>query len=364
MTGRKGPLSGVRIIEMDAIGPAPLAGMILSGLGADIVRIARPGGQGAFADVGESVLLRGRTHVTLDLKNAVDREKLLQLVDCADALIEGLRPGVMERLGLGPEECLARNPRLVYVRATGWGQEGPLARSAGHDINYIALTGALHAIGDANAAPAVPLNIIGDYAGGTMFAALGVVAGVLSARETGKGQVVDAAIVDGVANLMGLFQAFLANGLWQDRRGANILDGSAPFYRCYPCSDGQYVSVGALEPQFFMALLSGLEIPPDSFAQFDYGQWPALAEAIGARFASASRAHWESVFAGTDACVAPVLSMREAMTHPANVARGVFMDAGGVMQAAPAPRFSETPGGVSERSAIDIDEAIRNWRHS
>jgi alpha-methylacyl-CoA racemase len=364
MTARTGPLTGVRIIEMDAIGPAPLAGMILSGLGADIVRIARPGGQGAFADVGESVLLRGRTQVALDLKNAEDRGKLLHLVEHADALIEGLRPGVMERLGLGPQECLARNPRLVYARATGWGQDGPLAKSAGHDINYIALTGALHAIGDANAAPAVPLNIIGDYAGGTMFLALGLVAGVLSARETGKGQVVDAAIVDGVANLLGLFQAFLANGLWQDRRGVNILDGSAPFYRCYRCADGEYVAVGALEPQFFAALLAGLEIPTESFAQYDLAQWPALAEAISARFSVMPRSHWEAVFAGTDACVTPVLSMREAMQHPANASRGVFIEADGITQAAPAPRFSETPGSISDRRSISIDEAIASWRAS
>jgi alpha-methylacyl-CoA racemase len=362
MTARTGPLAGVRIIEMDAIGPAPLAGMILSGLGADIVRIARPGGQSAFADVGDSVLLRGRTHVTLDLKNTGDREKLLLLVEGADALIEGLRPGVMERLGLGPDACLARNPRLVYARATGWGQEGPLARSAGHDINYIALTGVLHAIGEAGRPPVVPLNILGDYAGGTMFLALGVVAGVLSARQTGKGQIVDAAIVDGVANLMGLFQAFMANGLWQDRRGANILDGSAPFYRCYACSDSEYVAVGALEPQFFAALLAGLEIPADRFAQYDAAQWPALAEAIAARFAAAPRAHWETVFAGTDACVAPVLSMRDAMAHPANVARGVFLELGGVAQATPAPRFSATPGGAWQSQSISIDDAISAWR--
>ena len=259
-----GPLEGVRLIEMDAIGPVPLAGMILSGLGADIVRITRPSGNAAWADVGAAVLLRGRTEVPLDLKSGAGREGVLSLVERADGLMEGARPGVMERLGLGPDECLARNPKLVFARMTGWGQEGRLSQSAGHDINYIAMTGALHAIGEQGRPPAVPLNLVGDYGGGTMFLALGMVSAILSARTTGKGQVIDAAMVDGVANLLGMFHAYLSTGAWQDRPGSNLLDGAAPFYRCYLCKCGGSISVGALEPQFFAELArrsGGLVVP-------------------------------------------------------------------------------------------------------
>lgn len=355
-----GPLAGVRLVEMDAIGPVPLAGMILSGLGADIVRVARPG-QGAWADVGAAVLHRGRTHVALDLKQAVDRDRLLDLLAHADGLIEGSRPGVMERLGLGPEVCLARNPRLVYGRVTGWGQTGPLAQAAGHDINYIALTGALHAMGDAGGRPPVPLNLVGDYAGGTMFLALGMVSAILSARATGVGQVVDAAMVDGVATLMSLFQAFLATGQWTDARGVNLLDGSAPFYRCYACADGGHVAVGALEPQFFARLLAGLGIDPADFVQDDRAGWPAMERRFAAIFAGHPRDHWEARFAGTDACVTPVLSMREAADHPANRARGVFVEHDGVAQAAPAPRLSATPGTIGESRSVDIAAAIARW---
>jgi alpha-methylacyl-CoA racemase len=356
-----GPLNTIRLIEMDAIGPVPLCGMILSGLGAEIIRISRPGGQAAWSDVGEAVLLRGRTNVTLDLKSEADRAVLFGLVEQADGLIEGARPGVMERMGLGPDECLARNPKLVYGRMTGWGQEGPLRLAAGHDINYIAMTGALHAIGKPGQVPTVPLNLVGDYAGGTMFLALGMVSALLSARTTGKGQVVDAAMVDGVANLLSLFHAFLATGMWQDRPGSNLLDGSAPFYRCYACKDGRHVAVGSLEPQFFARLLSGLEIPSDRYDQNDQSCWPAMTSDFEATFLTATRDEWEQRFAGTDACVSPVLSMQEAMVHPVNTARGVFIDRHGVTQAASAPRFSQTPGSAADSVTMTAQAALENW---
>jgi alpha-methylacyl-CoA racemase len=356
-----GPLKGMRLIEMDAIGPAPLCGMILSGLGADIVRIGRPGGQSAWGDVGESVLLRGRKNVVLDLKSENDREALLKLVESADGLMEGARPGVMERLGLGPEACLARNPRLVYGRVTGWGQEGPLRLLAGHDINYIAMTGALHAIAQEGRTPTVPLNLVGDYAGGTMFLALGLVSGLLSAKSTGVGQVVDAAMVDGVATLLSLFHAFLATGQWLDAPASNLLDGGAPFYRCYACNNGGHVAVGALEPQFFALLLSGLGIPGDRYVQNDRTQWPAMAADFASVLQTKTRDEWAVHFAGTDACVTPVLSIREAMDHPANLARKVFVERDGVPQAAPAPRFSATPGAVFGSVSLTIEEALADW---
>lgn len=356
-----GPLAGTRLIEMDAIGPVPLCGMILSGLGAQIVRVTRPGGHSAWGDVGDSVVLRGRTRVELDLKSEAGRDALLRLVEQADGLIEGGRPGVMERLGLGPDVCLARNPRLVFGRMTGWGQQGSYSSVAGHDINYIAMTGALHAIGKKGEPPTVPLNLIGDYAGGTMFLALGVVSALLSARSAGKGQVVDAAMVDGVANLLGLYHAFMSTGLWQDEPQSNLLDGGAPFYRCYMCSCGGSVAVGALEPQFFAILIDRLGIAPDRFDQNDRAQWPAMEEEFARIFRSASRAEWEERFAGTDACVSPVLSMAEAIAHPVNAERGVFLEHDGVMQAAPAPRFSATPGEVSPDRTATVDQILAGW---
>jgi alpha-methylacyl-CoA racemase len=356
-----GPLDGVRLIEMDAIGPLPLCGMILSGLGADIIRITRPGGQGAWNDVGEAVVLRGRRNLALNLKDEADRSILLELVKHSDGLLEGARPGVMERLGLGPDECLGQNPRLVYGRMTGWGQDGPLRLAAGHDINYIAMTGALHAIGKAGHEPTVPLNLVGDYAGGAMFLALGTVSALHSAKSTGKGQVVDVAMVDGVANLLSLFHAFLSTGSWQDEPSSNLLDGAAPFYRCYACKGGGHVAVGALEPQFFAQLLEGLEIPADRYDQDDRSQWPTMEAEFAELFANRTRQDWEERFAGTDACVSPVLSMREAMTHPVNTARRVFMEHGGVAQAAPAPRFSATPGQVRETTTLSPAQALDAW---
>lgn len=356
-----GPLHGVKIVEMEAIGPVPLCGMILSGLGADIVRISRPSGNAAWDDLGEAVLLRGRTQVEIDLKSDQGKQDLLRLVEHADALMEGARPGVMERLGLGPDICLARNPRLAYGRMTGWGQDGQLSKSAGHDINYIAMTGALHAIGEKGKPPTVPLNLVGDYGGGTMFLALGMVSAILSARSTGKGQVVDAAMVDGVANLLSLFHAYLGTGLWQDEPASNLLDGGAPFYRCYLCKCGGSISVGALEPQFFALLLDGLGVGRDRFDQNDKTKWAEMHSEFERIFVTATRDDWEARFSGSDACVAPVLSMREAMDHPVNAERGVFIEHEGVRQAAPAPRFSRTPGTVHSSSARSVESALQAW---
>lgn len=356
-----GPLAGVRIVEMDAIGPVPLCGMILSGLGAEIVRVTRPGGHSAWGDIGDAVVLRGRTRVQLDLKSDYGKNSLLDLLANADGLIEGARPGVMERLGLGPEQCLDRNPAFVFGRMTGWGQEGSLSKVAGHDINYIAMTGALHAIGKRGEPPTVPLNLVGDYAGGTMFLALGMVSAILSARGTGQGQVVDAAMVDGVANLLGLYHAFVANGMWEDQPEANLFDGAAPFYRCYLCSCGGSVAVGALEPQFFALLLDGLEVPQDRYRQHERDQWPAMQSEFARIFASRSRNEWEMKFAGTDACVSPVLSLKEATLHPVNKEREVFLNHNDVIQAAPAPRFSITPGEVRASRRASVEDVLRSW---
>jgi alpha-methylacyl-CoA racemase len=356
-----GPLAGIRIIEMDAIGPVPMAGMLLSGLGAEVVRVGRPGGQPAWSDVGEVILHRGRTHISLDLKNPEDKERLLQLVGKADVLLEGLRPGVMERLGLGPDECLAQNPRLVYGRVTGWGQSGPLAQQVGHDINYIAMTGAFYAIGAKNGVPVLPLNLVGDYAGGTMFLVVGVLSALLSARSTGKGQVVDAAMVDGVFNLLSMFHAYLSTGMWKDQRESNLLDGGVPYYRAYACKDGGHVAVGSIEPPFFAQLIAGLGIPADRYKQTDEACWPAMEAEFTRLFLTRTRDEWEIQFAGTDACVSPILSMVEAMTHPVNVARAAFLNAGGVPQAAPAPRFSETPGVVQESETLTAQDVLARW---
>ena len=356
-----GPLAGMRIVEMAAIGPVPLAGMILAGLGADIVRVERPGA-GVWGDAGGAVLHRSRATMTLDLRDGAQRASFLDLVEHSDALVEGFRPGVMKRLGVGPDECRARNAKLVYARVTGWGQTGPLSATAGHDINYLALTGALHAIGKDGEPPTVPLNLIADYGAGAMFAALGIVSGVLAARASGEGQVIDVAMVDGVANLMSLFHALMPVGQWSDRRGDNLLDGTAPFYRCYACADGRHVAVGALEPAFFATLLRGLDIPAGEFDQFDRAAWPTMAERFTARFAERSRDDWAERLAMTDACVTPVLSIAEAVAHSANVARGVFVDTGGVSQAAPAPRFAQGTAPTEPGRTITIDEALSRWR--
>ncbi|GAA3130065.1 CaiB/BaiF CoA transferase family protein [Streptosporangium carneum] len=347
-----GPLTGFTVVEMAGIGPGPFAGMLLADLGADVIRVDRPraasspGADGAVEADSADVTSRGRRSVTIDLKSPEGVELVLRLVERADALIEGYRPGVMERLGLGPQECLARNGRLVYGRMTGWGQDGPLAHSAGHDINYISLSGALSAIGRAGQAPVPPLNLVGDYGGGAMLLACGVLAGLLAAGRDGAGQVVDAAMVDGSALLMAPFYGAQAMGRWSER-GTNLLDTGAPFYDVYATSDGGHVSVGPIEPQFFGRLLGLLGIADlDPGAQYDPSTWPALRERLAGAFAENTRDHWQEVFTGTDACVAPVLSLAEAPAHPHNVARATFVSRDGVVQPAPAPRFSRTPAEI------------------
>lgn len=337
-----GPLEGIRVVELAGIGPGPFCGMMLADAGADVVLVERPT-QGWLP----GLCRRGRRSIVVDLKRPGAAGVVLDLVATADALIEGFRPGVAERLGVGPEECLARNPRLVYARLTGWGQQGPLASAAGHDICYIALTGALHAVGREGERPVPPLNLVADYGGGGMLAAFGVLAGILQARSTGKGQVVDVAMVDGAALLMEPIYELFALGWWQDRRGVNLLDGGAPFYDTYETSDGKAVAVGPLEPEFYGELLDRLglsdaELPP----QFDSETWPHIRSVLARVFSSRTRDEWEEVFAGSDACVAPVLGLGEAPDHPHNRARGTFVSVGGMVQPGPAPRFGAHPRNV------------------
>lgn len=343
-----GPLAGIRVVEVGSIGPGPFAAMILADLGASVTRVERKGGGGV--PVPHDVMLRGRSgSIALDLKDAAGLEVLLRLVEESDILIEGFRPGVMERLGAGPDGCLGRNPRLVYGRITGWGQEGPRAREAGHDIDYIALAGALHPIGSAESPPPPPLNLIGDFGGGGMLLVAGVLAALVERATSGKGQVVDAAMVDGSALLTTMFHGLAASGLWSEDRGANLLDGGAPFYRCYRTADDRFVAVGALEPQFYAALLGGLGIDGDDLpAQYDRSAWPSVEERLAEAFAARTRDEWAEVFAGTDACVAPVLTLAEAASDSHAVARGAFVEVAGVVQPAPAPRFSRTEIGVPE----------------
>lgn len=364
MVANRGPLAGIRIVEIDAIGPVPLAATLLADMGADLVRVARPpsAGPAAWDDVGGAILHRGRTVTFLNLKDPDDRDALLALIDVADGLIEGFRPGVMERLGLGPDVCLARNPRLVYGRMTGWGQSGPLAMRAGHDINYISLTGVLHAIGDGASPPPVPLNMVGDYGGGAMFLIAGMLAGILSAKRTGEGQVVDACITDGVAALMGLFYAWQPSGLWTDAPASNLLDGAAPFYRCYTCADGGHVAVGSLEPQFFAHLVSGLGLADRGYDQNDRTGWPAMQADFAAVFRTRTRDEWAARFFDTDACVTPVLSMAEAPGHPHNAARKSFVDHDGIVQPAPAPRFGRDQGAIGAPAPVAVADAIQRWR--
>ena len=310
----EGPLHGVRVLEIAGIGPGPFCGMLLADLGADVVRVDRPGERGLMSQVpsDRDLLNRGKRSVAVDLRDPAGVERVLDLVEAADILFEGYRPGVAERLGIGPEPCLARNPRLVYGRITGWGQVGPLAHTAGHDISYIAPTGALHALGPADGAPQAPLNLLGDFAGGSMYLAVGLLAAFVEARSSGRGQVVDAAMVDGAAHLMTPFYGLLDAGLWQDRRGVNVLDGGAPFYGVYETSDGEHMAVGALEPQFFAEFVRLLGVPEAAGQQADGRAWPQLRKQVGEAFASRTQAEWIAVFSGTDACVAPVLSMKNA----------------------------------------------------
>lgn len=363
MTIARGPLEGMRIVEFDAIGPVPMAGMILADLGADVVRLTRTGG-GFWENTGGAILNRNRPQLTLDLKMPEDREKALSLISSADALIEGFRPGVMERLALAPDVCLDRNPRLAYVRVTGWGQTGPLAPRAGHDINYIALTGALYAMGTRGSPPPVPLNLVGDYGGGAMLAVIGLLAAVSSARASGRGQVVDAAMIDGVTMLSSLFHALATAGLWSSERGSNLLDGGAPFYRCYGCQDGGFVAVGALEPPFFAALIDGLNIDFDVAAQYDQSRWQELTSKLQDAFCSAPRDHWAEMFEATDACVTPVLSFSEASSHPHAADRAVLTSMSGVVQPAPAPRLSITPARIDPDRRIEVTfaEMQSRWK--
>ncbi|HZQ26197.1 MAG TPA: CaiB/BaiF CoA-transferase family protein [Acidimicrobiales bacterium] len=364
-----GPLEGIRIIELAGIGPGPFAAMLLSDLGADVLRVDRAQAVADGAAGNDQphwdLLNRGRRSIGVDLKKPEGVETVLALVEQADALIEGFRPGVTERLGLGPDECLARNPKLVYGRMTGWGQEGPMAHAAGHDINYIALAGALHPIGRAGEAPVAPLNLVGDFGGGAMFLVVGVLAGLLEAGRSGQGQVVDTAMVDGAAVLTTMFHAFRAIGMHSDERGTNLLDTGAHFYDAYECADGEYISVGSIEPQFYAELrrLAGLD-EDEWAAQMDRSQWPALKEKIAAVFKQKTRDEWSALMEGTDVCFAPVLSMGEAPHHPHNKARQTFVEIAGVLQPAPAPRFSRTPAAVPQPPAQPgrhTDEALADW---
>jgi alpha-methylacyl-CoA racemase len=338
----QGPLHGVRVVEIASLAPAPFGCMILSDLGADVIVVDRVGG--GLGLPPPDPLRRGRRSVALNLKDSAAVGALLRLVESADVLVEGFRPGVAERLGFGPQVCLARNPRLVFARMTGWGQDGPLAQAAGHDIDYIAISGALHPIGRAGERPVPPLNLVGDFGGGGMLLAVGVLAALVERAASGRGQVVDAAMVDGSALLTSFLYGMLATGMWRDERGANLLDGAAPFYDTYETADGRHVAVGALEPQFYAELLQGLGIDGDGLpAQHDRAGWPTLRARFTDVFKQRTQAEWAAVFEGTDACVAPVLTLGEAASHPHNLARGTFTQVGDVVQPAPAPRFERTP---------------------
>jgi alpha-methylacyl-CoA racemase len=357
-----GPLSGIRVLEFEAIGPAPFAGMLLADMGADVLVIDRPAATdlGLGRDRSADVMMRGKRSVTLDLKAGI--EPALELVGKADALIEGFRPGVMERLGLGPEVALARNPRLVYGRMTGWGQDGPLAPRAGHDINYIALAGVLHAFGRKGEAPVPPLNLVGDFGGGGMLLAFGVACGLLEARASGRGQVIDAAMVEGASLLAAMFHGFLQNRQWTESRGENILDTGAPWYNVYETKDGKYVSVGAIEARFYRDLLDKTDI--QDLGQHDRSRWPEMKALFEKTFKAKTRDEWCRVFEGSDACFAPVLSFSEARADAHNRARESFVRVGGVEQPAPAPHFSRTPGAVRHpppERGQGGGAALRDW---
>lgn len=358
----RGPLSGVKVVEFAGIGPGPFCCMLLSDMGADVVRIDRKGGRTMRNDI----TARGRRTIVLDMKEAADVEVALALIEKADILIEGFRPGVMERLGVGPEAALKRNPRLVYGRMTGWGQTGPLSQAAGHDLNYIALTGALFAMGKKDAPPAPPLNLVGDFGGGALYLAMGVLAALHEAQRSGKGQVVDAAITDGAASMMAMMYGLRASGLWTDERDNNLLDGGTHFYDVYETKDGKYVSIGSIEPQFYALLRDKLGLKDDAAfdAQMDRSQWPALSAKIAAIIKTKTRDEWSALMEGTDVCFAPVLSMAEAPAHPHNVARETFVEVDGLVQPNVAPRFSRTPGAVQGSAAqagADTDKILSDW---
>jgi len=362
---RSGPLTGVRVLELAGIGPGPFCAMMLADQGATVLRIDRPSpGTGTGpAQTERSFMNRGRQSAVLDLKHPRAIDALFRLIDAADVLLEGYRPGVTERLGIGPDACLGRNPRLVYARMTGWGQDGPLASAAGHDNGYIARTGALHALGRAGGPPQFPANLLGDFGGGGMLMAYGICAALVERATSGQGQVVDAAIVDGVASLLAMPLMFMAQGFWQDERGVNLLDGGAPWYDVYEAADGGWLTVGSLEPQFYKALLAGLELTeaPD---RDDPRNWPELRALFSARFKDRTRDEWVAVFTGTDAWVEPVLSLTEAATDPHLTARQTYLTRDGVTQPAPSPRFSRTPGQLPGPAPVpgqDTVEAFTEW---
>jgi alpha-methylacyl-CoA racemase len=365
-----GTLSGYKIVEFAGIGPAPMCAMLLADMGADVLRIdrAEDAALGVALETKYSLLSRGRKSVAIDLKKPEGVAAAMKLIEKADALLEGFRPQVMERLGLGPDECLKRNPRLIYGRMTGWGQEGPLAHAAGHDINYIALSGVLASIGRRGEAPVPPLNLVGDFGGGGLYLALGVVAGLLEAQKSGKGQVVDSAMVDGAASLLTAIYGMHASGMWSDKRGENILDTGAHFYDVYETKDGQYVSIGSIEAKFYAELLkrSGLE-GQEMPRQMDRKAWPDLKEKFSALFKAKTRDEWCKIMEGSDICFAPVLSMAEAPNHPHNQQRGTFVEVEGVVQPGPAPRFSRTPSKIQRPPAKPgehTEEALREWGFS
>jgi alpha-methylacyl-CoA racemase len=363
-----GPLTGLKVVEFAGIGPGPFAAMLFADMGAEVVRVERRAVSRrplSLLNAGPfDVLNRGRRAVAVDLKRPPGVEVALRLVAGADALIEGFRPGVMERLGLGPDVCLARNPRLVYGRMTGWGQHGPLAHAAGHDINYIALSGALHAIGTPDQ-PLPPLNLVGDFGGGAFLLAWGMLAALWEARSSGQGQVVDAAMTDGAALLMAMIYGVKAGGLWSTARGANLLDGGAPFYTTYACADGKFLAAGPIEPPFYRLFLEKAGITdPDLASQYDLTAWPAQKEKLAAIFRTRPRDEWCALFEGTDACVTPVLDLDEAPLHPHNMARGTFLVIDDVLQPAPAPRLSRTPAAVRNpppQSGADTDAVLADW---
>jgi alpha-methylacyl-CoA racemase len=342
---KRGPLSGIRVIELAGIGPCPFAAMLLADLGADVIRVDRAAVDGGFGSL--DFTNRGKRSIAVNLKSDKGRDVLLRLVERSDVLLEGFRPGVTERLGIGPDDCLARNPALVYGRMTGWGQDGALSKSAGHDIGYIAISGVLHAIGRAGGPPQVPMNLLGDYAGGSMYLVTGVLAALLEAKTSGHGQVVDAAIVDGAAHLSTFIHTFLAAGMWTDQRGVNMLDTGAPWYDVYETADGKHMAVGAIEPQFYAEFVRLLGVEDALPLQHEQARWPELRERFAAAFKAKTRDEWAEVFLPGDSCVAPVLSLKEAAEHPYNTERAVFVERDGHRQPAPAPRFSRTPGEIA-----------------
>ena len=362
-----GPLNDLKIIEVGGIGPSQFCGMLLADMGADILRVERPDSPdpGIGIPTRFNLMNRSRRPIAIDIKSPQGKDLLLRLCEEADAIFEGFRPGVMERLGLGPDDCMARNERLVYGRMTGWGQDGPLADAVGHDANYIALSGALNSIGHADRPPPLPLNLVGDFGGGGIYLAMGMLAALLETTRSGKGQVVDAAMVDGAASMVTMFYGLLAGGLWQDSRERNFLDGGAPFANTYETSDGKYVAVCAIEPRFYRALLEGLAIDEiESAAQYDFANWPEHKKIFAEKFCSKTRDEWNDLLSGTDACFSPVLSLTEAPKHPHNEARGTFTTIDGVSQPAPAPRFSRTQSEIRsapKEPGKDARKTLADW---